>query len=103
VKIHKVVWLEQFVEKIEGKHGVGTREAEEVLWGDPHIRRARKGHVKGQDVYAAYGKTGSGRLVLVAFVYKGQGSALPISARDMTAAERRYYDEQNEAIRPYPK
>ena len=97
MKIETVHWKEQFAEKVERKHGVTTQEVEDVLRGNPHMRRAEKGRVKGEDVYVAFGQTQSGRYLFVAFVYKGQNSALPISARDMTAAERSYYREQTQA------
>ncbi len=97
MKIETVQWKERFAEKVEHKHGVTTQEVEDVLRAKPHIRRAEKGRVKGEDVYVAYGQTQNGRYVFVAFIYKGQNSALPISARDMTAAERSYYREQAQA------
>ena len=53
--------------------------------------------VKEEHVYAAYGQTESGRYLIVFFAHKGRGSALPISARDMTIGEKRFYNEQNEA------
>jgi uncharacterized DUF497 family protein len=37
------------------------------------------------------------RYVVVFFIRKRRTAALPISARDMTPAERRYYHEQKEA------
>jgi uncharacterized protein len=99
VKIEKVIWLEFFVDKLAAKHNVTTQEAEEILLSNPHIRRAAKGHIKGEHVYAAYGQTESGRYLIVFFIYKGQGAALPISGHDMTTREQGYYDEQNEAGR----
>ncbi len=97
MRIYHVIWKEKFIEKMAEKHGVTTDEVEEVLFSTPHIRRAEKGRVKGEDLYAAYGQTGSGRYLIVFFIHKHQTAALPISARDMTEAERRYYDDQKEA------
>ncbi len=97
LKIQKLIWKEPFLDKIVAKHGVKESEVEEVLLSEPHIRLAEKGRVKGEHLYFAYGQTDSGRYLIILFIWKGQGSALPISARDMTAAERRYYNEQNEA------
>jgi uncharacterized DUF497 family protein len=48
-------------------------------------------------VYAAYGQTRAGRYLVVFFIRKPQAGALPISAREMTSPERRYYNEQKEA------
>jgi uncharacterized DUF497 family protein len=70
---------------------------EEILFGKPHVRRAQKGHVKGEDLYAAYGRAENGRSLIVFFIRKEQTAALPVSARDMTDSERRYYERQAEA------
>lgn len=51
MRIYEVIWKEQFMDKIESKHTVGTEEVEVVLFGKPHVRRAEKGHVKGEDLY----------------------------------------------------
>ena len=48
-------------------------------------------------MYAAYGQTRAGKYVVVFFIRKPGAAALPISAREMTTAERRYYDAQKEA------
>jgi uncharacterized DUF497 family protein len=64
------------------------------LFSRPHIRKSQKGQVKGEDLYVAYGKTDAGRYLVVFFIRKNQTSALPISARDMTESERRYYERQ---------
>lgn len=55
-----------------------------------------KKDVKGENLYAAYGLTGAGRYLIVFFVLKNQTSALPISAHDMTHAERKYYEKQKD-------
>lgn len=92
--LYNVMWKAQFVEKLQVKHGVETEEVEEVLFAKPHIRKAKKGSVKGEDLYAAYGQTDSGRYLIVFFIHKENATALPISARDMTDSERNYYDKQ---------
>jgi len=45
MKLYEIIWKDQFVEKLETKHGVFANEAEEVLFGKPHIRRAARGYV----------------------------------------------------------
>ena len=62
-----------------------------MLFSHPHIRRVEKGQIQGEDLYAAYGQTEVGRYLIVFFVLKHNTSALPISARDMTRSERKYY------------
>jgi uncharacterized protein len=97
MQLHEVIWKDRFINKIEAKHGVSTNEVEEILFGKAHVRRARKGHVKGEDLYAAYGQTEEGRYLIVLFIRKETTAALPISARDMTDSEQKYYERQAEA------
>jgi uncharacterized DUF497 family protein len=97
MQLHEIIWKDRFVDKIEVKHSVSTDEVEEILFGKPHIRKAQKGHVKGEDLYTAYGQTEVGRYLIVFFIHKEQASSLPISARDMTDSEQRYYERQAES------
>jgi uncharacterized DUF497 family protein len=91
MRIDDIVWLPHFVDKLVWKHHVLPEEVEEVLFDNPMYRRVQKGHVPGEDLYAAYGRTHGGRYVIVFFVYKLTHEALVISARDMDAKERRQY------------
>ena len=50
-----------------------------------------KGRVRDEDVYAAMAQITGGRYLIVFFIDKKRGVALPISARDMSLAERKYY------------
>ncbi len=75
-------------------HKVMMEEVEDVLFSKPFICQAEKGKVKDEDLYVAYGQTAAGRYLVVFFIYKHKIAALPITARDMTRSERRYYDEQ---------
>lgn len=94
MRLRQVIWKSQFVDKLQAKHGVSTDETEEVLFSSPLVRRVGKGQVRGEDLYAAYGQTDDGRYLVVFFVRKQETAALPISARNMTSAERRYYEQQ---------
>ena len=94
-----VVWKERYVAKLWDKHRVSTDEAEEVLRSEPLFRRVAKGRVKGQDLYTALGQIRSGRYLIVFFINKGRGVALPISARDMDSSERRYYGKHSHRSR----
>lgn len=94
VVIRRIIWKDQFVEKLAEKHGVSLIEADEVLSTEPHIRKMSKGQVKGENVYAAYGQTEGGRYLIVFYILKLTGAILPISARDMDDAERKYYGRQ---------
>ncbi len=92
--IRKIIWKDQFVEKLAQKHDVSVAEAEEILGAKPHIRRMSKGRVKDEHVYAAFGQTDAGRYLVVFYIRKVSGAILPISARDMDDAERKYYERQ---------
>jgi len=89
-----VIWKDVFAEKLAERHGVQTDEVEDVLFSGPHVRKAQKGRVKGEDLYAAYGQTSGGRYLIVFFIHKPPAAGLPISAREMTPSERRYYNER---------
>lgn len=97
MRLYDVIWKVRFIEKISGKHNVTPDEVEEILFGKSHFRRAQKGHIKGEDLYTAYGQTAGGRYLIVFFIRKEQTAALPISARDMNDSEQRYYERQSEA------
>ncbi len=90
-RITDIVWKEAVVEKLIGKHSVSITEAEEALLSKPIVRRMVKGRVRGEDVYAAMAQIASGRYLIVFFIDKKRGMTLPISARDMDPAERKYY------------
>lgn len=92
--VSKIIWKDQFVEKLDSKHGVSVTEAEAVLTAKPHIRKVSRGRVKDENVYAAYGQTSAGRYLIVFYIRKITGAILPISARDMDDSERKYYERQ---------
>lgn len=91
MRITDILWKEAVVDKLAAKHGVSIAEAEEVLLAKPVVRRMVRGHVRGEDVYAALARIANGRYLIVFFIDKKRGMAMPISARDMTTAERRCY------------
>ena len=92
--IYDVIWLDRIVEKLADKHRVSTDEVEEVLFGTPFIRFWEKGETAGEDLYLAYGQSDAGRYLVVFFIRKARQRVLPISARDMTGSERKYYNGQ---------
>ena len=92
--IDKIIWLQQFVEKLGTKHGVKKTEVEEVLTNRPHFRFVSKGDWPGEDVYSAMGQTDAGRYLIVLFIKKPNRRALIISARNMDKTERRNYGRQ---------
>lgn len=94
MRILGTIWLRDVVDKLQWKHGVETEEVEEVLERRPHFRRLERGDVAGEDLYGAFGQSQAGRYLAVLFIYKASREALIVSARDMTARERRTYARQ---------
>jgi uncharacterized DUF497 family protein len=93
VVIRKIIWKEQFVEKLEQKHSVSVSEVEDILSSKPLVRRVAKGRIRNEDVYSALGQTYGGRYLIIFHIHKGHGMVLPISARDMNHSERKYYEK----------
>ncbi|MBP7960795.1 MAG: BrnT family toxin [Caldilineaceae bacterium] len=91
MRIHRIIWLPDIVEKIDRKHGVEPWEVEEVLSGWVTARKVARGRVRGEDVYLTLGRSLAGRYLSVFFILKTDGAALPISARDMDRKERKLY------------
>jgi uncharacterized protein len=91
MRITDIIWKESVVEKLARKHGVSTVDAEKAMLATPVVRKIAKGRVQSEDVYAALAQIDDGRYLIVFLIDKKQGMALPISARDMTPAERKYY------------
>ena len=89
--IHDVIWLESVEDKIIGKHNVQPYEVEEALLNKPHVRFMERGHQSGEDLYAAFSQTCGGRYLAIYFIRKLSGTALIVTARDMTAKEKRNY------------
>lgn len=92
MKISRIIWLEDIVEKIHWKHNVEEHEIIEVLENKPKFVRKERGFRKGEDVYAAFGCSNVGRLLSVFFVYTKDQRAIIVSARDMTMKERKKYE-----------
>lgn len=94
MQIYEVIWKEQFVVKIQTKHQITLEEVEEVLFSKAIFRKAERGRIKGEDLYTAHGKTEAGKYLVIFFIYKLNKAALPITARQMTLSERRYYEKR---------
>jgi hypothetical protein len=91
LKIREIIWLAQFVEKIERKHGVTTDEVEQAFGNRPLIHRFERGDVHGEDLYRMLSRTDSGRQLAVFFIMKPGERVLVIFARDMTGGEKKSY------------
>ncbi len=77
-------WYEGNVLHLTLRHGVEPEEDEEVFAIRPLIRRTKRGH------YAAFGPTGSGRLLVIVFEKRQKSMIRVITGWDMGAEERRY-------------
>ncbi|MGB7925011.1 MAG: BrnT family toxin [Pyrinomonadaceae bacterium] len=91
MKIADIIWLTRFVDKIERKHNVSTDEVEQVFENHVLAQLIERGDVIGEHLYRAIGQTYAGRYLTIFFIYKGQGGALIISARDANKRERKSY------------
>jgi len=94
LKITGFIWLDEIIEKLNKKHHVHQYEIREVFLDRPKFYFVEKGHRNKENVYAALGKTIAGRFLIIFFVYKKNKSAFILSARNMTGAERRKYEEK---------
>lgn len=83
--------------KSDAKHAVTQRESEQVFFRAPlflvedmkHSQREPRGH--------AFGTTDDGRRLHVTFTLRGGGTLIRvISARDMSAKERKWYASQGD-------
>ena len=92
--IKEIIWLRQFAEKIERKHNVSEEEVDEVLAKQPPVRFMSRGAREGEDLYRAVGQTDEGRYLSIFFIYKRQGRALVVSARDADTRELRKYGKR---------
>jgi len=88
VKIKNFEWGENNILHLELGHGILPEEAEEVFALSPLFRKTKKGH------YAVFGRTLSGRLLVVIFELKSGSIARVITAWDMKKSERRYYQKR---------
>ena len=85
MRIRTFQWDDGNVLHLALAHGIEPEEAEEVFAVAPLFRRTKRGH------YTAFGRTLSGRLLVVVFAVETPGVARVITGWDMSPAERRYY------------
>lgn len=57
MKIVGFIWLEEIVQKLIWKHSVDVTEVTELFSNEPRFHFVEKGARKGEDVYAAHGRS----------------------------------------------
>lgn len=72
------------------KHGVSPVECEEAFFNTPLLVAADVSHSQDEVRYFSLGRTNAGRLLFMAFTYRGSMIRV-ISARDMSRKERVVY------------
>jgi len=90
--IDDFIWMPSIIEKLLIKHHVTQDEVEEVFFDTPQYHYIESGYREGENVYAVFGQTDSGRYLTVIFINKPGNLALIITARDMDKKERKNYE-----------
>jgi uncharacterized DUF497 family protein len=85
VRISEIVWDDYRIDHI-AEHGVVPEEVWEVCEDPRHLARHQ-----GRDRYRLYGQTEEGRYVFVVLQYMSGTVFKTITARDMTAGEKRNF------------
>lgn len=84
-------WDAGHSDKSRIKHGVSRAEAEQVFFNQPLVLALDATHSRNEERLFAPGKTNAGRLLFEAFTIRGELIRV-ISARDMSASERRSFE-----------
>ena len=88
-------WDAGNITKSADKHGVGSREAEQVFLDRRLLVLVDEDHSTDEERFHAYGQSADGRLLLVSFTLRHNETAIRvISGRDMSRKERQRYAEE---------
>jgi uncharacterized DUF497 family protein len=86
--IHKLIWPKDRIDHC-GQHGVTPEEVEAVCFGKSLVQRAKS---EGENpVYYVLGQTDAGRYLFCVVIQFPDGNGYPVTARPMTAKEKRRY------------
>jgi hypothetical protein len=85
-------WDEEKAEANLGKHGVSFEEAQTIFDDPLYVDFYDPDHSYDEHRYIIIGLSRQGRLLLVSYTERG-GSVRLISSREVTAAERKAYEE----------
>lgn len=86
LRLSGIAWDEDSEEHIWDRHKVTPREVEEAAFAAGIFARGR-----GRNVYSVYGRSEAGRYLFIVIRMIEDSMAKVITARDMTAVERRRY------------
>ncbi len=88
MRIDEIIWPQERVEHI-ARHGITPEEVEEACFGKSLVQRARS---EGENpVYYVLGQTAAGRYLFCVVIRFPDGNGYPVTAREMTASEKRRY------------
>lgn len=95
MKIERIRWTSDRINHI-ARHGISPGEVEEAAFDNYNVIQTLKKAIRDprQKVYRLLGRSNSGKFIVFIFIYEGRGTAYPVTAREMTPAERRYYLER---------
>jgi len=90
VEISQFVWSDDRIAHL-GRHNVLPEEFEEICFSDALVLRAKS--TGKNPVYYVLGETEAGRHLLCVVISFPDGKGYPVTAREMTEAEKRRYAE----------
>ena len=90
MKIYELIWPEDQVDHI-ALHGIEPEEVEEVCFGQALVQRTKS--TGKNPVYYVRGQTAAGRYLFCVVVQFPDGKGYPVTARPMTAKERRRFNQ----------
>ncbi len=99
--IRRLIWPADRVEHI-ARHGITPAEVEDVCFtGNPLVLQAKSrgggeggGGVGSNPTYYVLGRTAAGRYLFCVIIAFPDGNGYPVTARPMTDAERRRYQQR---------
>jgi uncharacterized DUF497 family protein len=90
MNIREFIWPEDRIDHL-ALHNVAPMEVEEACFGRPLVLRAKS---EGENpVYYVLGPTHAGRYLFCVIIHFPDGKGYPITARPMTAKEKRRYQQ----------
>lgn len=88
MRISKLIWREEVIDKVRSKHNVSPEEVKEICSGRKWVLRGR------EETYYVLGQTEAGRYLLIALSQKNLGQYKVVTAREMDKSEKRRFKER---------